>query len=138
MGWNKNNWKLLAVSSENEKYPATYAFDENAKSYWMSNEDKFPQFIAFDLGKNREINGFAYTPQTRNSSGMMSNGTLQVSKDGKKWKDVESFYFGNLINDPSKRFFYLKNKVNARYVRFLVTNTSDHKPVVVVAEIDVF
>ena len=104
----------------------------------MSNEDKFPQLIAFDLGKNREINGFAYTPQTRNSSGMMSNGTLQISKDGKKWKDVESFYFGNLINDPSKRFFYLKNKVNARYVRFLVTNTSDHKPVVVVAEIDVF
>ncbi len=138
MGWNKNNWKLLAASSEDEKHPATLAMDENSKSYWKSKDDKFPLSIAFDLGKNREISGFAYTPQTRNSSGMMSNGTLQISKDGKKWKDVEEFYFGNLVNDPSKRYFYLKNKINARYVRFLVTNTTDHKPVVAVAEIDVF
>jgi alpha-L-fucosidase len=44
-------------------------------------------------------------------------GTIQISDDGKNWKTTESFEFGNLKNDPTRRFHYLKQPVKAHFVR---------------------
>lgn len=82
------------------------------------------------------MNGFAYTPQTRNSEGMMAKGILKVSDDGKNWKGVESFEFGNLINDPTKRYHYFKKPVSARYVRIEATEIAANGKVVAIAELD--
>ena len=81
-----------------------------------------PSLLALDLGNNQDLNGFAYKPQTgKDFKGGVTKGTFKVSDDGKNWRTVESFEFGNLINDPSKRYHYFKKSVSARYVRFDIT-----------------
>lgn len=135
LGLAKTNWKLLNASSEAKNTPATAAFDAKPNTYWRS-EAGLPQFIAFDLGAKETLNGFAYTPQTRNSEGMMAKGVIKISDDGKNWQKVETFEFGNLINDPTKRYHYFKQPVSARYVRIEATEIAASGKVVAIAEID--
>lgn len=81
-----------------------------------------PSLLSLDLGNSQDLNGFAYKPQTgKGFKGGVTKGTFKVSDDGKNWRTVESFEFGNLINDPSKRYHYFKKSVSARYVRFDIT-----------------
>lgn len=91
-------------------------------------EGGHPSLLALDLGGSRELNGFAYRPQTgKEFKGGVTKGTFKVSDDGKNWRTVESFEFGNLINDPSKRYHYFKNPVSARYVRFDMTEMAQEQ-----------
>lgn len=94
--------------------------------------------IAIDLGRAEEIRGFAYTPQQENSEGMMAKGKILHSSDGEAWQEADTFEFGNLINDPSKRFHYLKNSIKTRYIKIVTTETTGNSPVVTAAEIDFF
>lgn len=135
LGLAKKDWKLQNASSEAKNTPATAAFDAKPNTYWRS-EAGLPQFIALDLGAKETLNGFAYTPQTRNSEGMMAKGVIKISDDGKSWQKVESFEFGNLINDPTKRYHYFKQPVSARYVRIEATEIAAGGKVVAIAEID--
>lgn len=91
-------------------------------------EGGHPSLLALDLGGSQELNGFAYRPQTgKEFKGGVTKGTFKVSDDGKNWRTVESFEFGNLINDPSKRYHYFKNPVSARYVRFDMTEMAQEQ-----------
>lgn len=136
LGLTKKDWKLVGKSSETDRNPATAAFDAKPRTYWRSQEGKCPFYIAIDLGAAQTLNGFAYTPQTRNSEGMMAKGVIKVSDDGKNWKEAERFEFGNLINDPTKRYHYFKNPVTARYVRIEATEIAANGKVVTIAELD--
>lgn len=69
-----------------------------------------------DLGQVESVSGFAYTPKADTKIGIVA-GTISVSDDGKSWSKAGDFEFGNLINDPSKRYQYLDKPVSARYVR---------------------
>lgn len=138
LGYIQQDWKLLSASSESSEHPATAAFDADPSTYWMSAKGKAPHLLAIDLGNAQLLNGFAYTPQKQNAQGMIAKGIIQTSNDGKNWKTVENFEFGNLINDPSKRFHYFKNPVTDRYVRIQATETTDRDDIVTVAEIDLF
>lgn len=137
LGLIKEGWKLLSTSSETPKHNAVKAFDANANTYWMS-EEKALHFIAIDLGQTQTLTGFAYTPQKEHSKGMMAKGRILTSNDGKSWKKAEEFEFGNLINDPTKRFHYFKNAVKTRYVRIEATEIAANGKVVAIAEIDLF
>lgn len=136
LGLTKKDWKLVGKSSETDRNPATAAFDAKSRTYWRSQEGKCPFYIAIDLGAAQTLNGFAYTPQIRNSEGMMAKGVIKVSDDGKNWKEAERFEFGNLINDPTKRYHYFKNPVTARYVRIEATEIAANGKVVTIAELD--
>lgn len=138
LGFIQQDWKLLEASSESPKHAATFAFDANPATYWMSEEGAMPHGIAIDLGKLQPLTGFAYTPQKENAQGMMAKGVVKVSNDGKTWKAVESFEFGNLINDPTKRFHYFKSPVSARHVRVEATEIAANGTWVTVAELDFF
>lgn len=52
------------------------------------------------MNKEHKLSGFTYTPQTAHFGGMIEKGTIKVSDDGKTWKVLQQFEFGNLINDP--------------------------------------
>lgn len=136
LGLAKSSWKLYGVSSEAEGHAATAAFDANPQTYWSTEKAPLPHFISIDLGETKELNGFAYLPQTAKSEGMMAQGVVSISRDGKKWEKIGTFEFGNLVNDPSKRFYYFPNPVSARYVRIGATGTEAGSPVVSVAELD--
>ncbi len=136
-GWIKQDWKLISASSEAEEHAATLAFDEQPLTYWLSKPGN-RQSIAIDLGTPRELKGFAYTPQTVNAEGMMEKGVFYVSADGKSWKKVEDFEFGNLINDPTKRQHYFQQPVSARFVKIEATRIAAGGQVVAIAELDLF
>lgn len=136
MGLIKADWKSVDTDGADKHSPAM-AFDENAGTYWQSAGDK--STFTVDLGKKNSINGMAYTPPTSPSAGaMMTKGTLLVSNDGKNFKKAGSFEFGNMVNDPSKRHFYLKKPVSARFVRIEIAETTDASKPAAISEIDIF
>ncbi|NBA84787.1 alpha-1,3/4-fucosidase [Emticicia sp. CRIBPO] len=137
LGILKEDWKLLGSSSEIKRRPASAAFDENPKSYWQSAEEE-AHFISLDLGKNYDLTGFAYTPQNHHGEGMMAKGIIKVSADGKTWQDAETFEFGNLVNDPSKRNHYFKKTHNTRYIRIDSAEIAAKGKTLAIAELDFF
>lgn len=133
----KKNWVLLGASSQrSDRMAAHHAFDANRRTYWQSQEDAMPHFIAIDLGDEYELKAMAYTPQTFHGDGMMERGNIQVSNDGKNWKTVETFGFGNLINDPTPRTHPFTNPVTTRYIRIQATGIAGNGRSVTIAELD--
>lgn len=112
----KNDWKLLGVDSQVGRNKGAKAFDGNPTSYWQSKGGK-SHSIAIDLGKEYTLKGFSYTPQTRHSRGMIENGIIKISSNGKSWKTFEKFKIGNLINDPTTRRHFFKKSVKTRYIK---------------------
>lgn len=138
VGWPKHAWTLAGVSSEDPKHKAQYAFDANPDTYWSSAASPSPHFIEIDLGSKKSLTGFAYVPQRHHQQGMMSNGKVCVSEDGKQWKEVATFEFGNLVNDPTKRFCQFPSAVSARYVRIEATGTEAGSETIAIAELDLY
>ncbi|KQM64631.1 alpha-1,3/4-fucosidase [Pedobacter sp. Leaf216] len=132
----KKDWKLLNMDSEDAKHNATMAFDADKKTYWLSNSSENLHFIAIDFGNIHNLKGFIYTPPTNFADGMLEKGILQTSSDGKNWQDVETFEFGNLINDPTPRTHYFKNSINAQYIRIKATGIAGNKKALAIAELD--
>lgn len=137
-GYVKHGWRVADVSGEAEGHEASMVLDADPRTFWISNE--MPgAWIALDMGSKRELKGFSYTPQTRQAGqGMIARGTVMVSNDGKKWKKVDTFEFGNLVNDPTTRSFWFKKPVKARYIRINVDETAADSKVAAAAEFDVF
>lgn len=139
IGYYKKDWKVVKSDSNEGRNAAEYAFDSNANTFWSSNENKTGKhYIVIDLAKAHKIKGFVYTPQTRNSDGMIELGIVSFSTNGKAWKNVEEFKFGNLINDPTPRKFNLKSEVEVRYVKIESKFIAGNKKRASIAEVDFF
>lgn len=136
VGISKKDWKLLDVSSEKQSAKAESVFDANPKTFWQTFLSNGEHYIAIDLGKEQSISGWIYTPQTKNSEGMIAKGDIEVSKDGENWEKVDTFEFGNLINDPTPRTHRLSKKINTRYIRITATEISANDKSATAAEID--
>lgn len=136
IGFAKKVWKLIDVSDKSSKEKAQLAFDENPATHWESKGSQ--NSITIDLGQIENMAGFAYTPSKKYNKSMMSKGNIQVSNDNSKWSNVGTFVFGNLINDPSKRYFHFNKPVSGRYVRVIATESADHSNVVTIGELDFF
>ncbi|MBJ6368779.1 alpha-L-fucosidase [Snuella sedimenti] len=134
----KTDWKIVGTDSGADKHPGTHAFDENPNTYWQSEAKGKTHYIAIDLGRSYNLKGFAYTPQTRHVDGMIEQGIVKVSQDGKQWKTVETFEFGNLINDPVRRNHYFKNTAEGRFIRIESKTIAGGKQTAAIAELDVF
>ncbi|WP_074237331.1 alpha-L-fucosidase [Chitinophaga niabensis] len=137
IGLAKQNWKLVNFSSERNRRPATAAFDANTKTFWQS-ADSTSHNIIINLGAQHQLKGFAYTPQTVNAEGMMEKGKIMVSNDGQQWKQAGDFMFGNLINDPSIRYYYFQTPVSAKYVKIEATAIAGGSRSLTIAELDFF
>lgn len=134
----KNTWKVVDSDSFSDSHEAANGIDENPKTYWKSKPNGKKHFISIDLGKEVTINGFAYTPQSENSEGMIESGNIEISADGKSWKIAEQFKFGNLINDPTRRKHYFNKPKQTRYIRLVATGIAGDSKSAAMAEIDFF
>lgn len=133
----KKEWVLLGASSQrSDRMAAANAFDAIRRTYWQSQESAAPHFIAIDLGKEYELRAMVYTPQTFHGDGMMERGNVQVSADGKNWRTMETFEFGNLINDPTPRTHPFVHPVTTRYIRIETTTVAGNGKSVAIAELD--
>lgn len=134
VGIAKNNWKVIGTKNSPKNHPVEAAFDANPKTFWQSADKE----LTLDLGRTYTISGIAYTPQTVYNGGMMSKGLIETSTDGKNWVKADTFDFGNLINDPSKRMHYLKQAVTTRYIRITASEITGQDQSLAIAELDVF
>ncbi|HTM99533.1 MAG TPA: alpha-L-fucosidase [Pedobacter sp.] len=132
----KRDWKLLANDGEAPNHVATMAFDAKKQSYWLSKPVGDKHQISLDLGALYTLVGFTYTPPTQFLNGMMQNGNIKISSDGINWKTIESFEFGNLMNDPTARTYQFRNEITARYVQIEATVIAGDKKALAIAEID--
>lgn len=138
VGLVKADWKLIKTSSKHARNHGEKAFDGVSQTYWLSKEKGNSHFIAIDLGAVKNLKGFAYTPQTRMEDGMIEKGVVKVSTNGKTWKTLEEFKFGNLINDPSTRRHFFKTAVETRYIRIESTEIAGGHKSAAIAEVDFF
>lgn len=138
IGIAKKGWTIVGSSSEAGRHKAALAFDGNNKTYWLSESTGAEQYITIDLGKIYTLKGFAYTPQNFNDKGMMEKGSVQASTDGKTWKAVSDFEFGNLINDPTKRRYNFSTAVTARYIQIQSKVIAGGSNMLAIGELDFF
>ncbi len=132
----KKDWKALETENQTSKNLKTMAFDEDSGTYWQSEAGKM-QSLAIDLGKVYEFKGFTYTPQLKKSEGRIEKGRIEISDDGKSWKEVEEFNFGNLINDPTQRKFYFKTAFKTRFIKIVPIVIAGGKGAPAIAEIGI-
>ncbi|MCT4644657.1 MAG: alpha-L-fucosidase [Carboxylicivirga sp.] len=129
----KKNWELKG-DSDNKKHKVDFAADADVNTYWKSTEAK--PFIIIKLNETDKIKGMVYTPHARDKKGLIETGRILISKDGKKWKELSEFKFGNLINDPTPRTVYFDKPVKTQYVKVeLIRGAADSK-IAAIAEID--
>lgn len=138
LGYIKKNWKLVAASSEDGAHKANLAFDENPATYWQTQKTVGERNLTIDLGAVKTIQGFAYTPQKANKEGMFERGHILISEDNKNWNKAEEFTFGNLINDPVKRYHNFKSPLKARYIKIEMIEAANKSDYASIAEIDFF
>lgn len=138
LGFIKKDWNLKAVSSQEEKHLGKMAFDEDPNTYWKSEKENSTHYLVVDLGEKLSLKGFAYTPQTETKEGMIEKGSISISEDGKLWTLVDHFEFGNLINDPVKRYHYFPKELTTRYVKIEANQIAAKGEVMTIAELDLF
>ncbi|WP_247716554.1 alpha-L-fucosidase [Sinomicrobium weinanense] len=138
LGIAKGDWRIIETDSESGEHKAGMAIDENKQTWWQSEASGSNHYIAVDLGKAYHLNAFAYTPQKQNDRGMMARGTIEVSTDGKNWKNAGDFEFGNLINDPTTRKYFFNSPAPARYVRITGTESAGSDNTLAIGELDFY
>jgi alpha-L-fucosidase len=104
----------------------------------LSGKKGAPHYLELDLGKHYTLKAFAYTPQKENGKGMIEEGVLKISTDGKTWTIFSSFKFGNLINDPVARAHQFKKEVTTRYIRIESRVIAGGGKTAAIAELDFF
>ncbi len=138
IGIEKKNWKIIEKSSETKGHESNLIFDENPNTYWSSQSNNNGLFVIIDLGKSELLKSFAYTPQRQNEKGMLELGKIYSSNDGTNWKLIDSFEFGNLINDPSTRTFRFKNPVNTKFIKIEAEKIAREDKSLSIAELDFY
>ena len=96
-----------------------------------------PKGIVIDLGKEHALMGIAYKPSTASGRALMTKGIVRSSTDGRTWEEVGTFEFGNLLNDPSKRYWYFPRPCTARYLRIQASETLREGSCLTVEDVDV-
>ena len=134
----KKDWRLIAPDEAQNKHHGTKAFDANTNTYWLSKQKGNRHYLEIDLGREYIFKGFAYTPQTEHSQGMIEKGEIQISPDGQTWTAWEEFEFGNLINDPTPRRHYFNRPLETRYIRIQSKAIAGGGQLAAIAEIDFF
>lgn len=107
-----------------------------AKAAWKVLEQTASRLV-IDLGAQYTLGGIAYTPPVASSRTLMTKGTVQISTDGRSWKNVGSFELGNLINDPTKRYWYFPHPCDGRYLRITATEKVSEGTCVTMDDVDV-
>ena len=136
LGFIKKDWKVMNCSSEDAQAVCKQAFDEDERTAWQT-KASLPQAVELDLGRECVLTGCACTPMHGKAAGMVTKGRVYVSNDAQNWEKAGEFSFGNMINDPSRRFHYFTSPLRARYVRMEALETAGGEKLVV-AELDFF
>lgn len=132
----KNGWQVIDTKSSNDRYKPSLAIDADPATFWASDSSNLA--FTIDLQQKQKVSGIVYTPQSSiYGEGMIEKGDVEVSDNGKKWKKVGTFEFGNLINDPTPRTYDFAKPQTARYIRIVPLTIAGTSKVAMISEIDI-
>lgn len=120
----KSGWKVIAPEGEQVKN----AIDGNPATIWSSNSAAAfkPTIIDIDLGFPVEFSAFSYLPrQDKKIDGIADQYSFLVSDDGKSFRELAAGEFSNIRANPIEQVISLKEKVQARYIRFVGKRSLD-------------
>lgn len=135
-GMTRKDWTVKASSAGSEKYKAHNAIDGDVSSFWHSDENQATPTLTIDLKQRVELKGLIYTPPANFKEGLIEQGAIKVSRNGKSWKEVQIFDLGNLVNDPTPRTVKFDKAVKARYVQVSALRGAGGSTSASVAEIE--
>ena len=136
LGLVKQGWSVMPDGGGVLKgHEASLSIDADTGTYWQSDGKANPA-LSIDLKKKERLTAFVYTPPRGVSDGLIAKGRILTSTDGRKWKTVDIFEFGNLVNDPTRRLHRLAKPVSTRFVRIEPIETTGNGKTAVAAEID--
>ncbi|MEO5714626.1 MAG: alpha-L-fucosidase [Luteolibacter sp.] len=96
----KAGWKIAGASYEAEGGEARRAIDGDTGTLWHTHggdgEHHLPQDFSVDMGKEKTLKGFTYTPRTGTLNGVVDQYAFATSIDGKTWTTAAEGEFGNL------------------------------------------
>jgi alpha-L-fucosidase len=121
----KSGWKVINTSNATN---AQHAIDGNPATIWSSESTAVfkPVNIDIDLGFPAEFSAFSYLPrQDKKTEGIADQYSFQISTDGKTFIEVASGEFSNIRTNPIEQVITLKEKVQARYIRFVGKRSLD-------------
>ena len=129
----KEDWSVEGVIDD-RKFDANHAIDGDVGTYWNSGNGE-PTFT-IDMKQKKSIRGFIYTPPVDFKEGLIEKGIIKVSKNGRSWKEVQTFDLGNLINDPTPRTVRFDQVAKGRYVQISLITGAGGSTSATIAEID--
>ncbi|MEM6349032.1 MAG: RICIN domain-containing protein, partial [Bacteroidota bacterium] len=102
----KNNYSVLAVSSEELGFEASKAFDGLIETLWrtefVNTSPPPPHEIQLDLGDTMEVAGFRYWPrQDASFNGSIADYNFFVSLDGLNWESAVAS--GTFVKDKTEK-----------------------------------
>ena len=137
-------YALRAVSSEQgEQESAAKAIDGDSKTFWHTSREPghpvHPHHLVIDLGRDVRVAGVMILPRQdrRGPDGMIEKGRIEISADGRRWRQAGEFEFGNLLNDPTGRTFLFARAIAGRYVKLVSLRGVQDGPYAGAAEIEV-
>lgn len=137
-GVSKEKWKVISISSGDNK-SVERIIDGDANTDWEfgNNENKLPQSIIIDMGEERNIAGFMFTPkQVGSNSNLISNYEFYTSEDNVTWTKQSEGEFSNIKHNPIEQMKSF-TAVKARFLRFVATAAVGNGQSVSIAEIGV-
>lgn len=116
--------------------PAKNAIDNDKATTWRSATDNA---LTINLGKEKSIAGFVYTPPTEaNKDGMIYKYKLETSTNGKKWTEIPlSGEFSNILNNPIEQVVYLPKVAKAKFVRLTSLESANGSEGIAVGEFSI-
>lgn len=135
----RNNWTVVDVISEDRKFPASKAFDDNPRTMWHTQWRKrrfseLPHHITIDFGSEQIINGLQYTPRQRGKLWHIQDYRIEVSQDGETWSEVADGAFNERNRDAKQVEFAA---TPARFIKFIVDNEFQGGNYTAIAELHV-
>lgn len=108
------------------------AFDNNPATFTAVNNK---EGVVLEI--KGPVKGLTYLPrQDGQKEGIPTKYTILISNDNVKWSTAASGEFSNIINNPVEQTVYFKQMVNARYLKFIATETNIKE--LTIAEIALF
>ncbi|GAA4296269.1 alpha-L-fucosidase [Aestuariibaculum suncheonense] len=132
-GKSKAKWKVISTHS------AESIIDGDRTTTWTFRgiNSQLQQEIIVDMGELSLINGFSYFPkQTGHNLYLISKYAFYTSTDKMHWIEQSQGEFSNIENNPVEQIKMFE-KVNARYLKFIIKQGVKNESVFSIAELDV-
>lgn len=112
---------VQASSSSRSGAPES-AFDGDPQTIWHSDygkkTPKYPHHLTLDFGETRILKGATYVPRINGGNGTLKTAAIQVSTDGKGWRNVIQGEFKYQTTGQEQRIVFDK-PVKCRAMRLL-------------------